>query len=45
MTFATAAASNLDAAIAVRSADTELQNTIELCTAAYKLLQRVLKEV
>ena len=34
ITHAAAARSNLDAAIAVRSADTELQNTIELRTTA-----------
>ena len=34
-----AARSNLDAAIPLRSADTELQNTMELCTTAYKLLR------
>ena len=32
ITHAAAARSNLDAAIPLRSADTELQNTIELCT-------------
>ena len=39
ITHAAAARSNLDAAISLRSADTELQNTIELCTAAHKLLR------
>ena len=34
-----AARSNLDAAIPLRSANTELQNTIELCTTAHKLLR------
>ena len=39
ITHAAAARSNLDAAIPLRSADTELQNTIELCTTAHKLLR------
>ena len=39
ITHAAAARSNLDAAIPLRSAATELQNTIELCTTAHKLLR------
>ena len=39
ITHAAAARSILDAAIPLRSAGTELQNTIELCTTAHKLLR------
>ena len=37
ITHAAAAPSNLDAAIPMRSAETELQNTIELCAMVSKI--------
>ena len=37
ITHAAAARSNLDAAITMRSAETELQHTIELCAAASEI--------
>ena len=37
ITHAAAAPSNLDAATTMRSADTELQNAIELCATVLKL--------
>ena len=43
MTNAATARSNLDAAITMRSAETELQNTIELRATASEIVQEIAK--